>query len=96
MQFVTTPELAHRTGVSRITAWRTCMRHPGLAGLSTKRRGQVITVGLLQPPTWWCSCEMMSGTSRLALRHLVQDCCVSFRYTHSSTLEGTFFACTMG
>jgi hypothetical protein len=29
--FVSTAELARRTGVSRITAWRTCIRHPGFA-----------------------------------------------------------------
>ena len=29
--FVSTAELARRTGVSRITAWRTCVRHPGFA-----------------------------------------------------------------
>jgi hypothetical protein len=29
--FVSTAELARRTGVSRITAWRTCTRHPGFA-----------------------------------------------------------------
>jgi len=31
MQFVSTAELARRTGVSRITAWRTCVRHPAFA-----------------------------------------------------------------
>lgn len=30
-QFVTTAELARRTGISRITAWRTCSRNPGFA-----------------------------------------------------------------
>ena len=31
LRFVSTAELARRTGVSRITAWRTCMRNPGFA-----------------------------------------------------------------
>lgn len=30
-KFITTAELAARTGVSRITAWRTCRRYPGFA-----------------------------------------------------------------
>jgi hypothetical protein len=30
-KFVSTSELAIRTGVSRITAWRTCVHNPGFA-----------------------------------------------------------------
>jgi hypothetical protein len=30
-KFVSTAELASRTGVSRITAWRTCVSNPGFA-----------------------------------------------------------------
>jgi hypothetical protein len=31
VQFVSTAELARRTGVSPTTAWRTCLRYPGFA-----------------------------------------------------------------